>query len=109
LSRRRSGTPVVQRRHEVDERACLQALTLLLKRASRPERERYGMKAIQLCLFGPEWEEEITFDPEKRLVSEERLKNKVDGSKRLQEAQDVAEQLMLPIEDEKVMEEAWPG
>jgi hypothetical protein len=32
----RSGTPVVQRHHEVDEQACLQALTLLLKRASRP-------------------------------------------------------------------------
>jgi hypothetical protein len=67
------------------------------------------MKAIQLCLFGPDWEEEITFYPEKRLVGEERLKNKVDGSKRLQEAQDVAEQLMLPIEDEKLMDEAWPG
>jgi hypothetical protein len=36
LSRRGSGTPIVQRRHKVDERACLQALTFLLKRAFRP-------------------------------------------------------------------------
>ena len=95
-----------------------------------PQRERYGVKAIQLCLFGPEWEEEITFHPEKHWVGKEflakvnerngkkagsycgwdtfiatrRPKNKKDGSKRLQEAQ----QLELPLEDQKLME-GLPG
>ena len=36
MNRKRSGVPVVQRRHEVDEQACFQALRLLLKRVSRP-------------------------------------------------------------------------
>jgi hypothetical protein len=35
LNRKRSGTPVVQRRHEVDEQACVSALKLLLKSAAR--------------------------------------------------------------------------
>jgi hypothetical protein len=35
LNRKRSGKPVVQRRHEVDEQACVSALKLLLKSAAR--------------------------------------------------------------------------
>jgi hypothetical protein len=35
LNRKRSGTPVVQRRHEVDEQACVSALKLLFKSAAR--------------------------------------------------------------------------
>ena len=35
MNRKRSGTPVVQRRHEVDEQACVSALKLLLKSAAR--------------------------------------------------------------------------
>jgi hypothetical protein len=41
------------------------------------------VKAIQLCLFSPGWEEEITFHPE------ERLKNKKKGGskRKIEEAQ----------------------
>ena len=68
------------------------------------------MKAIQLCLFGPDWEEEITFHPEKHLVGEEHLKKKEKGGskRKIEEAQEEAQQLELPLEDEKLME-ALPG
>ena len=64
------------------------------------------MKAIQLCLFSPGWEEEITFHPEKHLVGEERLKNKKKGGskRKIEVAQEAAQQLELPLEDEKLME-----
>jgi len=63
------------------------------------------MKAIQLCLFGPDWEEETTSHPEKHLVGEGCLKNKKGGSKRkIEEAQEAAQQLELPLEHERVME-----
>jgi hypothetical protein len=70
-----------------------------------------AMKAIQLCLFGPDWEEDITFHPEKQSVGEECLKNrKKGGSKRkIAEAQAEAQQLVLPLEDERLMEEALPS
>jgi hypothetical protein len=63
------------------------------------------MKAIQLCLFSPGWEEEITFHPE------ERLKNKKKGGskRKIEEAQEAAQQLVLPLEDERLMEEALPS
>ena len=66
------------------------------------------MQAIQLCLFGPDWEEEITFHPEKHWVGKERPKNKKKGGSKgkIQEAQEDAEQLRLPLEDERLMEQA---
>jgi hypothetical protein len=89
------------------------------------------MKAIQLCLFPHDREEEITLHPEMHSVGKEsiakvkkrngkkvgsycgsdtfiateRPQNKKDGSKRLQEAQ----QLVLPLEDERLIEEALPS
>ena len=66
-----------------------------------PQRKVDSMKANQLCLFGPDWEEANTFHPEKRLVGEEHPKNKEKGGskRKIQETQEVAEQLVLPLED----------
>jgi hypothetical protein len=58
---------------------------------------------LNICFFGAVWEKDITLHPEKHWVGKERPKSNI------QEAQEVAEQLVLPLEDEKVMEEAWPG
>ena len=54
----------------------------------------------------PDWEEEITFHPEKHLVGEERLKHKEKGGskRKVEETQEAAQQLELPLEDEKLME-----
>jgi hypothetical protein len=65
---------------------------------------------LNICFFGAVWEKDITLHSEKPWVGKERPKNKKGGSKsKIQEAQGVAEQLVLPLEDERLMEEALPN
>jgi len=42
LSGRRSGKPVVERHHEADETACLEALKLLLNNSARRRSDNGG-------------------------------------------------------------------